>query len=223
VLRAVVTTGGLQATRGFAGELLALFARLHGIELEVVWEVSEAKKFEALLAGRADLLGSSTITEERAKVVDFTTGFFPRSTVAINRKPRPVLATLAQLRKERVGTMRNSSSAERAEKAGISAKNTQQFDSTDAAMDALRSNRVSAVVTGSSRAFVEQKTDDDLQIGVSLGEPSSVAFAVRKDEPELRKALDDFLVNVRRSGKWSQLVVKYFGAEALQFATSEER
>ena len=39
--------------------------------------------------------------------------------------------------------------------------------------------------------------------------------AVRKEDGDLKRALDAYLTDVRRSAVWSRLVVKYFGDEAL--------
>jgi ABC-type amino acid transport substrate-binding protein len=59
------------------------------------------------------------------------------------------------------------------------------------------------------------RKDPDLQAGLLLGAPGHAAFAVRKDAPELQRALDDYLGNLRKTGSWSRLVVKYFGNDAL--------
>ena len=48
-----------------------------------------------------------------------------------------------------------------------------------------------------------------------LGPPSSLAYAVRKDEDALREVLDDFISNLRRTATWNRLVVDYFGVSAL--------
>jgi ABC-type amino acid transport substrate-binding protein len=57
-----------------------------------------------------------------------------------------------------------------------------------------------------------------------LGPPLSLAYAVRKDEPELLRALNEYIENVRKTPTWSRLVVKYFGEaapEILKKARSE--
>jgi hypothetical protein len=43
-----------------------------------------------------------------------------------------------------------------------------------------------------------------------------VAYGVRKDSPLLLRALDDYVLNVRRTSTWSRLVVKYFGEHSLE-------
>lgn len=64
-------------------------------------------------------------------------------------------------------------------------------------------------------ALVEARRDPDLQAGAFVGAPTSVGFAVRRDEPKLRAALDAYVGNVRRTPTWSRLVVKYFGESGL--------
>ena len=50
--------------------------------------------------------------------------------------------------------------------------------------------------------------------GLFLGPPRSLAYAVRKEDGELRHALDEYVAAFRRSPSWSRLVVKYFGEAA---------
>ena len=39
---------------------------------------------------------------------------------------------------------------------------------------------------------------------------------MRKEDKQLKVALDEYLVNVRKSATWSRLIVKYFGEQALK-------
>ena len=48
-----------------------------------------------------------------------------------------------------------------------------------------------------------------------MGPPGRVAWAVRKEDAELLRLLDEHLANVRRGPAWSRLIVKYFGDQAL--------
>lgn len=65
-------------------------------------------------------------------------------------------------------------------------------------------------------AVVAQRHDPALQLGVQMGDPQSLGFGVRHDQPKLRAALDAYLANVRRTPTWSRLVVKYFGPAGLE-------
>lgn len=47
-----------------------------------------------------------------------------------------------------------------------------------------------------------------------VGAPGRLAYGVCKDAPELKRVLDDYLSNLRRTQTWGRLVVKYFGDSA---------
>ena len=70
------------------------------------------------------------------------------------------------------------------------------------------------VVLGIENAITERRKDPALQVGVFLGPPGALAWAVRKGDRALLAALDDYVASVRRTPTWSRLVVKYFGDEA---------
>jgi membrane-bound lytic murein transglycosylase MltF len=59
------------------------------------------------------------------------------------------------------------------------------------------------------------KAEPRLTAGVTVGPTGSVAWAVRREDGALRTALDAHIANVRRSAAWNQLLVKYFGEQAL--------
>jgi ABC-type amino acid transport substrate-binding protein len=51
---------------------------------------------------------------------------------------------------------------------------------------------------------------------MALGPAGELAFAVRKDTPGLRAALDEYLANLRRTPTWNRLAVEYFGESAVE-------
>lgn len=228
VIRVVVAEEGLQdqwATDpdlppGFEREIMDLFANLHDLDLEVVIVGGVAQKYAALQQGRADLIASSTVTDDRQELFDYSDTVFPARFVAVNRSPSPLLETVEQLRGARVGAIRASAGSRELLAAGVPEENIEYLGSTPEVMEAMRAGRVSAGVTTSLWAFSERKRDPDLQIGVPLGPPTGTAFAIPKNCPELLAALNEILLNVRRSGKWNHLVVQYFGADALKMVAA---
>ena len=54
----------------------------------------------------------------------------------------------------------------------------------------------------------------DLEIGLFLGHPGSLAYGLRRDETELLAALNAYIDNNRHTPTWNRLVVKYFGENA---------
>lgn len=203
---------------GLEGELLAGFARLHGVQVETVYVPSWDKLIPAIAQDRGDVAaGGITDTPARRQLVDFTVETFPTRTVVVTRRPHRVVRTLAELREEKVGVSRGTSYVEAVRAAGVPKENLDDSYVAPAlsARTALKEGRITAMVEGIEVALSIDAGDPDLQIGMFLGPPESLALAVRKEDKQLLAALDEYVTNIRRTGSWNRLVVKYFGEKTL--------
>ena len=201
------------AAPGLDRELLDGFARLHKLPIVPVEVPAWSQVIPDLLAGRGDVIaGGMTVTSARSREVNFSAEVFPTRGVVITRKPSPVVITLDELRRQKVGTIRGSSMAELIAPLGL--EDVDDGIRSGGAPGALRARRITATVSGIEDALLYRAEDPDIQIGMFLGAPGSLAYAVRKDAPQLRAALDDYIANVRRTATWSRLVLKYFGSAA---------
>ena len=79
----------------------------------------------------------------------------------------------------------------------------------------LRAGTISATVVSLENALLAQRKDPDLQVGMVVGPPVSRVFGVRQKDAALLREINTYLENMRRSGSWNRLVVKYFGENAL--------
>jgi len=202
---------------GFDQEVLRGFARVHGLKLEPVVVDGWEALVPALLAGKGDVIaGRFTVTAARREQIDFTREVFPYRLVVLTRKPHPVVSTLAQLRSEKVGTTRGSSLIDGLDAAAVPLANRDDKIPTGAYVDALRSGRVSAVVWGLECAIPSQREDPDLELGMFVGTPGSLAYGVRKEDTALLSALDEHIGALRRSPMYFNLVRRYFGHDAPQ-------
>jgi membrane-bound lytic murein transglycosylase F len=202
---------------GMERELLDGFANLHKVKVKMVEIPTWDELISSLVDGRGDVIaGGMTVTPERGKLVTFTSEVFPTRDVVLTRRPHRVINTLAELREERVGTIKATSFAETVARAGVPSKNVDDSLPATGFAEALKSGKVTAVVDGIEDALRLQKEDPAIQIGLFVGPPSSLAFAVRKSDRALHAALDEYVVNMRKSPTWSRLVVKYFGSSAIE-------
>jgi ABC-type amino acid transport substrate-binding protein len=200
---------------GLDRELLEAFASLQKVELVVVPAPSWDRLVPMVQEGRADVLaGRVTASEARRRLVDFTAEVFPTRTVVVTRKPHRLVASVEELRRERVGTVKGTSLANAVAAAGVPPANVDDSIPSGGLPEALKRGRVTAVVLGIEHAIAERRKDPALQVGVFLGPPGSLAWAVRKGDRALLAALDEYVASVRRTPTWSRLVVKYFGDEA---------
>ncbi len=205
---------------GFDREILEGFARLHRLTLEVVPQPAWDQLVPALQQGKGDLIaGRFTVTESRRRLIDFTAEVFPTRHVVLTRRPHRAIATLEQLRAERVGTVKGTSMAEAVAAAGVPSANVDESLPTGTLPAALKAGRVGAVVLGIENAIAAQREDPELELGVFLGPPGSLAYGMRRGDSRLRQALDDYLSDLRRSASWSRLVVRYFGERSLEILT----
>ncbi len=222
VLRVLVVDGSpaffalkAGAEPGLDREFLEGFARLNKLKLKALEVGSWDALVPGLLADQGDLIaGGVTVTPGRSKQIAFSVEVFPTRHVVVTRKPTRVVTTFAELSEERLGTIKGSSMAEAISAAGVPAANVDDSLVSGGAPAALRAGRITATVSGIEDAFLYQKADAAIQIGLFVGPPGSLAFGVRKEAKELKAALDDYIKNMRRTQTWSRLVLKYFGEGA---------
>jgi len=202
---------------GLEKEMLQGFAALHQLKLEIVTVERIDDRLQALNGKKGDVVAGTVATDSRRKLVAFTSEVLPSRHVVINRKPADAITSLPALRAQRVLATKGSSWAETALAVGVPAANLDDsYRTPEEMLAALKSRRGAAAVMTVVWAILERNRDPELQLGLFVGPFSTVAFAVRKDNPQLLKALDDYVSNLRRSATWSRLVVKYFGASALE-------
>jgi membrane-bound lytic murein transglycosylase F len=200
---------------GFDWELLESFARLHRLRLELVSVAGWDELIPALTRGRGDLIaGGFTSTEARRRQIAFTAETFPTRSVVVTRKPAPAVRSLEELKAARIGTLKGTFMYDDLLSAGIPAARIDDALPTGGIPEALRAGRITAGVDGIEAVLIAKSKDAELEIGLFLGKPASLAWGVRLEDAQLLKALDEYVGNVRRTPTWSRLAVKYFGDSA---------
>ena len=201
---------------GIEGEILAGFARQQKLELEVVYVSSWDMLVPSLLGKKGHLVaGGMTNSEERRKLIAFTVETFPTRDVVVTRKPHRVVETIEQLREEQVGVAAGTSYVEAARAAGVPPKNLKILGDTASTGDLMRSGAITATIQGVEFALAPQEDDPDVQLGMFLGQPQSIAIGVRKEDQQLLAALNDYISNIRKTATWNRLVIKHFGDRAI--------
>jgi ABC-type amino acid transport substrate-binding protein len=200
---------------GFEREMLEGFARLHRLRLEVV----PIKRFEdlipTLVRGEGDVGAGLLVTEERKRNLAFTEEVMADRLLVVSRRPRPKVEALASLRAARVGVIPGTGWADATRAAGVPEDRIVELSDSKAVLAALRSGAIEATVMSVADLLLGSRQDPGLQAGLLLGEPGSSAWGVRKQDAELKAALDEYLRAVRQGPSWSRLVVSYFGDGAL--------
>jgi len=214
-------SGAKTGPPGLDYELLDGFARLQRLKLEVVPAVGWDRLVPSLVEGKGDIIaGRFTITDSRKKLIDFTVETFPTRNVVVTRRPHRTIRTLAELGEEKISVIKGTSMAELLPTLGIPAANLDFSIPTGGIPTALRTGRITCTVHEIFTAIVAQRQDPAIQIGLFIGPPMSLGYGVPKQAPQLQKALSEYILNVRRSGTWNRLTVKYFGDAALDILST---
>ena len=222
-LRVLVTEGTPQffawkagARPGLEREVLQGFCRLQRVDMAIVPVPSRATLLQALLKGEGDVAaGALSATGAVDDGLLFSSEVLPTRHVVVTRKPSHSVLTLDELRAQtKVGTSRGTALAEAVSGAGVPAAQVDDSLAPDGLLAALKAGKVSSCVVGVEQALPAHREDPDLLLGMYLGGKVSLAFALRKDDVQLRGALNEYIGNMRRSAAWNRLVLSYFGDAA---------
>jgi ABC-type amino acid transport substrate-binding protein len=202
---------------GLEREILqSFFARLDR-DIEVSFRVlpSAAAALQALQKGEGDIAAGGIAVNANPDVA-FSAEVLPSRYVVVTGKRAHPVEKLEDLREDRIGLTRGTTWPEVVLDSGI--PHTQLDDSfaPGSLLTALKSGKVTACVLGVETAIPARAQDPELQLGMYLGAKLSVAFALRKDEPQLLAALDEYVANLRRTATWNRLVLKYFGDSTIE-------
>lgn len=197
---------------GFDYELIKAFAKSKGLTLEVVLAPSYAELIPMLKAGQGDVIAASfTATPERSKEVSFTRPYLNVSELFVQKKGKPKLATLEDL-KGRTVVVRNSSSyAERlkplASQYGFTLNAAPEDLEVEDLLADVDDGVIDLTVADSHFFQAEAMFRKQLEAPLSLSGTTEVpiAFATRKENPLLLAALDAYVKKVYRGLEYNVL------------------
>lgn len=212
--------------RGFAVDLCrrivdGLARDLSAEALEIAWvEGNTPRRLAAVINGEADLeCGPTAVTLALQAQVDFSSMVFVESAALLVRRQDRILG-LADLAGRRVGVMPETTTERRLrpalEAAHIDAQLVPIIDAKDGlerltakALDAVAGDRLVLLGQIAASGAAEQFMLVDAEFSV---EP--YAFALPRNDADLRLAVNRVLAEVYRSGEVDQLFKRWFGADA---------
>jgi polar amino acid transport system substrate-binding protein len=201
-----------EAAPGLDIEILTGFAKLYKVDLKVVPATGWSALVPALIEAKGDLIAGRFSASPRSRpLIAFTQEVFPTRMVVVTRRPHPDVQSLEQLRNEHVGTIAGTSMYEAMLTAGLLPSGIDSTLGSGDLASALRSGKITAAVWWLEGAIRAQRKDPELNLGLALGPPESLAYGVRKEDVNLLGALNQHLELLRSTGTWQRLVLKYFG------------
>jgi membrane-bound lytic murein transglycosylase F len=205
---------------------LASFLKVK-LKLKVISGVEEA--IDKLNHGDGDVIAFPfTITKERTQYVSFTDPFLSTHQVLVQLRPagwrlqqadqneKMLLRNPADLIGKEVYVIKESSFKQRLENLSeeIGGEILIREDSADAETESLirrvAGGEIKYTVADQMIAQVNQLYYPDIDIGTALSLPQQIAWAVRKNSPELDRKINQWLAYIKRDGTLQILHEKYF-------------
>lgn len=194
---------------GFDIELMEAIAKNMGKQIEWV-DIDFKGLIPGLMSKRFDMAVSAIyITDERKKVVDFTDPYYAGGLVVMVKDNNAAIKKLTDLDGKKVsvqvGTKSVSYLAEKFPKVQRVEveKNQEMFNLVDI-------GRADAAVTGKPAAYQYVRTRGGLRVLDEQLTTEEYGMALRKDTPELTKAVNASIAKLKADGTYAAIVKKWF-------------
>lgn len=198
---------------GFDIELVEAIGKVLNKRIEWV-DIDFKGLIPGLISKRFDMSVSAIyITDERKKVVDFTDPYYAGGLVAMVKEGNTGIKTLAELNGKKVAVQVGTKSVTflgtnypQIQLVEVE-KNQEMFNLVDI-------GRADAAVTGKPAAFQYVRTRGGLRVLEQQLTTEEYGMALRKDSPELTKAVNGALAKLKADGTYAQIVKKWFSNTA---------
>ena len=186
--------------------------------------VSRDELLPALLDGRGDLvMGNLTVTPERQKIVDFTDPWIANVDEIVVTGPNgPAIAALDDLSGQEVFVRESSSYYEslvalnkyfaaRGLKPAVIVPAPEEFEDEDL-LEMAAAGLVKMIVVDNHKAWFWQRVIPSLKLypTVALRRGAEIAWAVRKDTPQLKAALNGFLAKNGKDSLTARMIFRRY-------------
>ncbi len=198
---------------GFDIELVEALAKAMGKQVEWV-DIDFKGLIPGLISRRFDMAVSAIyITDERKKVVDFANSYYAGGLVVMTKEGNTAIKKLADLDGKRVSVQVGTKSVgylqehhPKVQRIEVE-KNQEMFNLVDI-------GRADAAVTGKPAAFQYVRTRPGLRVLEEQLTTEEYGMALRKDTPELTKAVNAALAKLKADGTYAAIVKKWFSSSA---------
>ncbi len=214
---------------GFEYELLQLLASELQLDLEINITTDIDKTFEKLNKGEGDIIAYNlTVTKERAKKVRFTNHHSESRQVLVQRKPvgwrhlklheieRQLIRNPIDLIGKEVYVRKGSSFVSRlhhlSEEIGGDILIVEDYGEveTEALIEKVANGEIDFTIADDFIATVNKVNHPNLDVATAISFPQKIAWAVRKNAPELQSSINQWLLALKKRPDYNLLYKKYF-------------
>jgi membrane-bound lytic murein transglycosylase F len=214
---------------GFEYELAKEFAKELGVRLELTIAPSRDSLLEWLKEGKGDLVAAGlSITAERQASFLFSEPYNTVSELLVVAAKDKHTKSLEDLKGKRVSVRKSSSYYESLlplkEKYGFDIDLLPEDTETETALRLVAEGKLTATVADSNIVELELTYTDDIRSVGPLGEPSKIAWVMRKDQPQLKATADAFHKKLYHGVFYNMTMTKYFkNSKMMRASAGDER
>jgi glutamine transport system substrate-binding protein len=202
---------------------------LSGFDVDIMDEIAKRSGFTlerkplpfdgvlpALLAGQAQIGAAAiSITDKRKEVVDFSTPYF-RTGIVLATRPDSLVQTVEDLKGRSVAVRTGSNNSQYIEQLPFASEiEIHRYNTTNEQLTAVLSGVDDAVANDGSILdfYIAKQGQGKLEVRGPLLTEDDYGYAVPKDRPDVREAIDTSLLAMVADGTYSKIYQKYFGKE----------
>ena len=198
---------------GYDADVAKLLAKDLGVKLNLV-PVTGPNRIPFLLTNKLDLLVASlAITPERAKQVQFSNPYAAATIVLYGDKKANIKAP-ADLKGKRVGVARASTQDVALTAVAPEGTEIRRFDDDASGMQALISGQVDAIGASTTvAAQIAKRVPANTFEDKFILRQQQMGVAMRPDQAELLKTVNDFVAKNTANGELNKLYQKWLGTD----------
>jgi polar amino acid transport system substrate-binding protein len=198
---------------GYDADVARLLAKDLGLKLKLV-PVTGPNRIPFLLTNKVDLLiASLAVTPERAKQVKFSKPY-AAATIVVYGKKDAKIKSAADLKGMRVGVARASTQDIALTGAAPEGTEIRRFDDDASAMQALMSGQVDAIGCSTTvAAQIAKRAPANTFEDKFVLRQQFMAMALRPDEDEMVKVVNDFITRNKANGELGKLYRKWLDTD----------
>ncbi|RZS95954.1 transporter substrate-binding domain-containing protein [Cecembia calidifontis] len=200
---------------GYEFELLKNLANELGVRLHLIIKTDIQEAFYLLNKGKADIIAMNLeITEPRMKLAKFSEPLGQMGTVLVQRKDKNPVKDFWELQ-DRVIHIRKDAVYKAQldniqEAFGINFSIQEGKGDNESFIQKVIKKEIDFTVVDRVEAMVSSTYYDNLDISLEISPKSDVAWAVRKNAPQLEEAINAWIAKKNQSGYINTLYAKYF-------------
>lgn len=198
---------------GFDMSLIDEIAKANGLEKAVeITGFEGIQSGQALNSGVCDVAAAGmTITDERAKVIDFSDPYFEATQALMTQDPN--IKSLEDLSGKTLGVMSGTTGELYAKDNAPDDVELKSFEDLGLQTQAISNGQVDAIIQDNGPLLDYAKGNDKVQVTAEFDTGEAYGFAVKKDGNDaLLKSINDTIATIKSDGTYDKIYEQWFGS-----------